>query len=160
MSEPTFHGLAEEDLDEIMEIEILSFATPWSMSTFIHEMDSPHSVFEVMRLDGRLVGYGGFWHIMDEAHISNIAVHPDYRRRGLGRKLLVRLLGQAIARKASKATLEVRPSNIAALNLYGSFRFEVIAVHKNYYTDEGEDALIMWSDDIEASLNTVRQEGT
>ena len=154
--EPTFHTLSEEHLDEIMEIERLSFTTPWSRLAFIHEIESPHSIFEVMTLNGRLIGYGGFWLIADEAHISNIALHPDHRRRGLGRKLLTRLLGQAVERGAAKATLEVRPSNEAAQRLYDSFGFKMIAVRKNYYTDEREDALIMWNDDIAASLETAK----
>ena len=105
MPEPTFHGLSEEHLDAILEIERLSFATPWSMLAFLYEMESPHSVFDVMTVDGRLIGYGGFWHIIDEAHISNIALHPDHRRKGLGRKLLMHLLGQAVEMGAAKATL-------------------------------------------------------
>ena len=139
-----------------MEIERLSFTTPWSRSAFFHEMESPHSVFEVMILNGRLIGYGGFWHIMDEAHISNIALHPDHRRKGLGRKLLTRLLEQAVERGAAKATLEVRQSNEAAQRLYDSFGFKMTAVRKNYYSDEGEDALIMWNDDIAASLEDAK----
>jgi ribosomal-protein-alanine N-acetyltransferase len=149
--------LAEEDLDEIMEIEELSFATPWSRYAFLHEIDFPNSVFNVIRIDGKLVGYGGLWHIVDEAHISNIAIHPNYRRKGLGRRLLTHLLKQAVERGATKATLEVRPSNMAAQRLYGSFGFEVIAVRKNYYADEGEDALIMWSEDIAESLEIAKQ---
>jgi ribosomal-protein-alanine N-acetyltransferase len=154
--EPTFHTLIEKHIDEIMEIERLSFTTPWSRMAFIHEIESPHSIFEVMTLNGRLVGYGGFWLIMDEAHISNIALHPDHRRKGLGRKLLARLLGQAVERGATKGALEVRPSNEAAQRLYDSFGFKAIAVRKNYYTDEREDALIMWNEDIPASLEGAK----
>ena len=157
VSEATFQSLSEEHLDAILEIEELSFATPWSGLAFLYEMESPHSVFEVMLLDERLIGYGGFWRITDEAHISNIALHPDHRRKGLGKKLLMRLLGQAVEMGALKATLEVRPSNEAALKLYDSFGFKTVAVGENYYGDEGEDALIMWNDDLRASLETVEQ---
>ena len=160
MQAPTFHNLVEEDLDEIMEIEELSFTTPWSRYAFIHEMEFPSSVFKVIRIGGRLVGYGGFWHIEDKAHISNVAIHPEYRRKGLGKKLLAHLLELAVERRATKATLEVRPSNIAAQRLYGSFGFEVIAVKQDYYTDEGEDALIMWSEDIATALEIARQDQT
>lgn len=153
----TFHNLAEEDLDEIMEIEQLSFTTPWSKYAFIHEIEFPNSVFDVIKMDGKVVGYGGFWHIVDEAHISNIAVHPRYRRRGLGRKMLTHLLEQAVERGANKATLEVRRSNIAAQRLYDSFGFELIAVRKNYYVDEGEDALIMWNENIAESLEIAKR---
>lgn len=157
MSHPEFHKLSIDDLDEILEIERLSFKTPWTRLAFINEIEFQNSIFEVMWVDDRLVGYGGFWHIMDEAHISNIAIHPEYRRKGLGTQLLARLLEEAVANGATKATLEVRPSNIAAHRLYGSFGFDVISVRKNYYSDEGEDALIMWSDDIEAALELARQ---
>ena len=159
MSEITFHSLSEEHLDAILEIEELSFATPWSGLAFVYEMESPHSVFEVMILKGRLIGYGGYWRIIDEAHISNIAIHPDHRRKGLGRKLLIRLLGRAVETGAAKATLEVRPSNEAALKLYDSFGFTTVAVRQNYYSDEGEDALIMWNNDLSASLEEVEQSG-
>jgi ribosomal-protein-alanine N-acetyltransferase len=154
---PTFHNLIEDDLDEIMEIEMLSFTTPWSRYAFIHEIEFPGSVFKVIKIEGKLVGYGGFWHIVDEAHISNIAIHPEYRRREFGRKLLVHLLELAVERRATKATLEVRRSNTAAQRLYGSFGFDVIAVRKNYYSDEGEDALIMWNEDIAESLESTRK---
>ena len=108
-----------------------------------------------MHVSGRLVGYGGFWHILDEIHISNIAVHPEYQRKGLGRILLIHLLEEAITRKASKAALEVRRSNIAAQSLYDAFGFRIVTVRKNYYSDEGEDALVMWNDDIGATLTTT-----
>lgn len=149
--EATIHNLSVEDLDEIMEIEHLSFATPWSRLAFIHEIEFENSIFKVIKLDGRLAGYGGFWHFLDEAHISNVAIHPEYRRRGLGRKLLAHLLQVAVARGATKAMLEVRPSNEAARKLYGSFGFEAVAIKRNYYGDEGEDALLMWNGDIAAA---------
>ncbi|MBI4830052.1 MAG: ribosomal protein S18-alanine N-acetyltransferase [Candidatus Lindowbacteria bacterium] len=139
-------------LEAVLDIERQSFKTPWSKFAFIHEMRFEKSVFKVVKVGERLVGYGGFWHILDEAHISNIAIHPDYRRKGLGRKLLTHLLEEAVARGALKATLEVRRSNIAAQKLYESFGFRVITVRKHYYSDEGEDALIMWNDDIAAAL--------
>ena len=156
---PTFEKLSQEHLDDVLEIEKLSFKTPWTRFAFLHEIEFHGSVFEIARMDGRLVGYGGFWLIMDKAHISNVAIHPDCRRKGLGRVLLIHLLEQAIERGAVRATLEVRRSNDAALNLYGSFGFEIIGIRKNYYTDENEDALIMWSEDIEAGLDAVKQDG-
>ena len=153
--ETSFDELLVSDLDEVMEIERLSFKTPWSRFAFIHEMQFERSLFKVMRIGGRLVGYGGFWYVLDEAHISNIAIHPDYRKRGLAKTLLIHLLEEAIAKGASKATLEVRRSNIAAQRLYGAFGFKVVTVRKNYYSDENEDALVMWNNDIAAALAVV-----
>ena len=156
---PTFEPLSQEHLDDVVEIEKLSFKTPWTKYAFLHEIEFHGSVFEIAKIDGRLAGYGGFWLIMDEAHLSNVAIHPDHRRKGLGRMLLVRLLEQAIARGAARATLEVRRSNEAGLSLYGSFGFEVIGVRKNYYSDENEDALVMWNEDLAATLNAKKKEG-
>ncbi len=151
-TEVTFHKLSVAHLDEVLEIERLGFKTPWSKFAFIHEIQFDKSVFKVVKVGGRVVGYGGFWLVLDEAHISNIAVHPDYRRRGLGRMLLIHLLEEAVSRGASKASLEVRRSNAAAQEIYGGFGFRVVGVRKHYYSDENEDALIMWNGDIAATL--------
>lgn len=156
-AEVTFHKLSVAHLDDVLEIERLSFKTPWSKFAFIHEIQFQKSVFRVIEVDGRVVGYGGFWLVLDEAHISNIAVHPDYRRRGLGRMLLIRLLEEAVSRGATKASLEVRRSNVAAQQMYGGFGFKVVGVRKHYYSDENEDALIMWNGNIAATLASTTQ---
>jgi ribosomal-protein-alanine N-acetyltransferase len=153
--EISFQNLSTADLDEVLEIEQLCFMTPWSKFAFIHEIQFEKSVFKTLRVSGRLVGYSGFWHLHDEIHISNIAVHPEYQRKGLGKTLLIHLLEEAVARKASTASLEVRRSNIAAQNLYGTFGFRVVTVKINYYSDEGEDALVMWNDNIAAALTSA-----
>ncbi|MBI5116539.1 ribosomal protein S18-alanine N-acetyltransferase [Candidatus Poribacteria bacterium] len=150
--ELTFQKLSMPHLETVLEIERQSFKTPWSKFAFIHEMRFERSVFKVAKVGDHVVGYGGFWHVLDEAHISNIAVHPDHRRKGIGRRLLSHLLEEAVARGALKATLEVRRSNIAAQKLYESFGFKIVTVRKYYYSDENEDALIMWNDDIAATL--------
>lgn len=157
--EISFQDLSTTDLDEVLEIEQLCFETPWSKFAFIHEVQFEKSVFKTMRVSGRLVGYGGFWHILDEIHISNIAVHPEFQRRGLGRRLLIHLLEEAFDREASKASLEVRRSNIPAQNLYRTFGFSIVTVRKNYYSDEGEDALVMWNDNISAALAAIASRG-
>ncbi len=158
MPEETFQKIEVSDLDETLQIERLSFTTPWSKYAFIHEMDFANSVFETVKVGGKLVGYGGFWHNMDKTHITNIAIHPAFRRRGLGRRLLIHLLELAVEKGVSKATLEVRRSNEAAQRLYLGFGFEMIAVRKHYYSEENEDALVMWNPDIAAALRTVRHE--
>jgi len=157
LREETFHKLTQADLDEVMEIESLSFKTPWSRFAFIHEIEFENSEFEILRVGERLVGYGGLWRLLDEAHISNIAIHPEYRRKGFGKRLLVHLLELAVEKGVSKATLEVRRSNAAAQRMYESFGFETVAVRKHYYSDEGEDALVMWNGDIAAALEAQEQ---
>ena len=135
-----------------MEIERLCFPTPWSRAAFLQEINYNKSVFKTLRRGSRLIGYGGFWHVLDEIHISNIAIHPDYRRRGYGRILLIHLLEEAASKGVSKASLEVRRSNIAAQKLYESFGFKVVTIRKNYYAIENEDALVMWNHDISAAI--------
>lgn len=155
----SFEALCMKHLDEILKIERASFRTPWTRYAFIHEIQFEKSIFLVIKLDGQVVGYGGFWHIFDEAHISNIAIDPQYRSQGLGKLLLLHLLEEASARGATKATLEVRRTNVAAQGMYLRFGFKIVSVRKNYYVDEHEDALIMWNDDIAATLASAREQG-
>jgi ribosomal-protein-alanine N-acetyltransferase len=158
--EVSFNTLVPSDLDDILKIEYLCFPTPWSMAAFLHEIEFEKSIFKTLKIGGQLVGYGGFWHVLDEIHISNIAIHPDYQRRGLGTMLLTHLLEEAAARGALKASLEVRRSNIAAQRLYEGFGFRIVTLRKNYYADEHEDALVMWNDDIPATLSGSRDRKT
>lgn len=151
----SFHELSLDTLDAVVEIERLSFKTPWSRFAFIHEIQYEKSLFKVIKIGRLVVGYGGFWYLLDEAHISNFAIHPAYRRRGLGRLFLAHLLEEAAAKGARKATLEVRRSNLAAQKLYEGFGFRVVAVRKHYYFDENEDALIMSNADLAGTLATT-----
>jgi len=116
-------------------------------------MRQPGSYFVVFRLNSMVVGYGGFWLVVDEAHITNIAVHPHYRRQGYGTMILRHLLEAAASRHAIMATLEVRESNAVALNLYRKFGFRPVAIRKHYYSDSGEDAIVMLKDGLHAPLN-------
>jgi len=153
----SFYPLAIKHLDEVLKIEQVSFKTPWTKYAFIHEIQFDKSVFKVLKVDGRLVGYGGFWHVLNEAHISNIAIHPEYRGQGLGKALLLHLLREALDRGVTKATLEVRRSNAIAQNMYAHLGFKIVSVRKNYYFDEHEDALVMWNDDIAATLAAIEE---
>ena len=138
--------MRKEDIDEILEIEKTSFPSPWTREAFLTELeerDSSH--FLVAKSEGRVVGYAGFWLAFNEAHITNLAVHLECRRKKIGERLIRFLLKLAISKGAKRATLEVRPSNIAAQNLYQKFGFEIKGVQKGYYNDTGEDALIMWN---------------
>ncbi len=137
------------DLDEVAEIEKACFTTPWSKALFADEMAKPDiCAWRVARpLAGafRVAGYMGYWKAVDEAHITNLAVRPDWRRQGLGRALALDVLAHAKARGCLRATLEVRPSNKVAVALYQSLGFESVAFRPRYYIDNDEDALIMWN---------------
>jgi len=142
--------LAADDLAEVCAIEWESFSTPWARPLFEEELRRPGLCFWLVLRDlgappgSQVAAYGGFWKAVDEAHFTNVAVHPARRRLGVGRRLLTALLEKARAEGCTSATLEVRPSNAAALGLYGSEGFSAAAMRPNYYSDDGEDALIMW----------------
>jgi len=163
------------DIPEVMRIEYRSFSTPWSASAYAYELrmnqrahyfvvrsrepipepsqqggwrDSVRRLFFGRRAGRRVLGYGGFWKVADEAHISTIAVHPRMRRRGLGELLMVRMIEEAIGLGAEFVTLEVRVSNIGAQRLYEKYGFERVGRRKEYYSDNREDAWIMTTPDI------------
>lgn len=138
-----------EDLDEVYEIERISFSLPWSKQMWMDEMiKSQKANHLVARLDEKLVGYAGFWFIIDEAEIVNIAVHPDYRRKGIGELLLKEILSLAKSKGAKMVTLEVRETNEPAKSLYGKFDFQLIAIRKNFYKDTNENAYVYWLNPI------------
>lgn len=134
-----------EDSSGIAELERLSFKTPWSEASIRKEIEENElSRFFAAELDGRLCGYAGAWFVApSEYDIANVAVHPGYRRRGIGRLLMRALASSAQSEGAAEMTLEVRASNEAAIKLYEEFGFEEEGRRKAYYTD-GEDAIIMW----------------
>jgi [ribosomal protein S18]-alanine N-acetyltransferase len=136
-----------KDVEEVHAIESRSFRIPWSAGTFYSELlENQFAYYLVAKKGQTLVGYGGMWIILDEAHITNVAVLPEYRGRGLGRRLLRALMDSASSEGARKMTLEVRPSNERALTLYKKHGFVIRGVRKAYY--QGEDAYIMWKDDL------------
>ncbi|BDG62454.1 ribosomal-protein-alanine acetyltransferase [Caldinitratiruptor microaerophilus] len=137
------------DIDGVMVVERLSFPTTWSRQAFVHEVTAnTHARYFVARAGRQVVGYGGMWLILDEAHVTNIAVHPDWRGRGIGEALMRRLMDCARSYGITRMTLEVRVSNHAAQNLYVKLGFRPAGIRKGYYTDTHEDALIMWLDPI------------
>ena len=132
------------DLDEVVAIERVAFTLPWSRGAFLYEIEQNRVArCWVMREGPRVVGYMCVWEIGDELHVTNIAVHPGWRRRGIARALLANLLEDGRHRSLRLVGLEVRPSNVEARTLYESFGFEVIGRRKGYYYDTGEDALVM-----------------
>ena len=142
------HPAQLDDLSDLLVIESASFVQPWSEALFLSElMKSPSSIY-VARRDSKspVVGYICFWSMADEIQLHNLAVHPDCRRQGVGRRLLTFLLTQAQEKRTPKVFLEVRPSNQIAITLYRSLGFKILYRRPGYYAPSGEDALVMeWS---------------
>lgn len=134
-----------DDLEYVLEIEENSFSIPWSRESLVSEITKNElAKYIVARSDNVIVGYAGIWKILDEGHITNIAVCPEQRRKKIGSKMVEGLINLANDLGINSLTLEVRESNISAQNLYEKFGFEVCGMRKKYYSDNDEDALIMW----------------
>lgn len=146
MEKISFSAMKESDMEEVLDIENASFSLPWSRRMFTDDISKDSACFIVARLDKKIVGYGGFWHVLDEAHLGNIAVHPEYRRRGIGEGILKELVEEAKSKGANLMTLEVRECNIAGRALYEKSGFRLIAIRKGYYSDNGEDAYVYMKD--------------
>jgi len=146
---PTAHfsiaAASEADLEVVMEIERLSFATPWVRQAFADELARPWAHLELLRdpASGRAIGFCNYWLVADELHILNIAVHPDFRKQGHAKVLVAHILGVAREHRARVVLLEVRASNHPARSLYGKFGFREVGTRPKYYADNGEDAVLM-----------------
>ncbi len=146
---PEIRRMEESDLDEVAAIERASFPLPWSRNLFLRDLkENKIAFFLAVRDRGELVAYGGFWLLQEEINIVNVAVHPDHRKKGFGRLVLDALLKEGQKQGATIATLEVRESNKAARTLYERLGFIQIAIRKKYYSDNREDALVMWLNPI------------
>ena len=142
-----FRSMRLEDIGQICEIEQEAFPTPWTKEAFHNElMHNQFAHYLVMENDAEIIGYGGMWVIMNEAHVTNIALRKKYRGQGLGARLLRQLQAVALFLGAERMTLEVRVSNDIAQHLYRKLGFRTVGTRKNYYTDNNEDAYIMWAD--------------
>ena len=149
MSEMIIRQARESDIDEITRLDQLCFSAPWSWESFRQEiMENGLALYLVAELPQslELVGYAGIWAILDEGHITNVAVHPGYRRRHIGEALVKVLLEEASTSGIRQFTLEARVSNEPAIRLYRKFGFREAGVRKGYYEDNNEDALIMWAE--------------
>jgi len=155
--------MREADIATVQEVEREIFATPWPRNAYYRELASRSSAhYVVLRQEGveaparfyapdmdpTIVGYGGMWRMYDEAHVTTIGVRRDLHHRGYGRILFAGLVQAAYDMGAKWVTLEVRTTNDNAMKMYESFGFKVIGRRKGYYTDNGEDAIVMWSDSI------------
>src|SRR6202790_209726 len=145
------------DLAAVLAIEALVFSTAWPLNAFANEIrDNKLAHYFVERLDGEIVVYGGIWVILEDSHITTIAVHPDFRGRQLGEEMLLKLLDEAILQGASWITLEVRESNDVAQKLYRKYGFTTVSTRRGYYSDNGENALVMWAGNLKGELYGAR----
>ena len=133
------------DVDAVHRIEELCFPSPWSRESFLKEMRDNHLArYFVYEEEGKIIGYAGVWLIEDEGHITNVAVEPGHRGKGIGKELIVMMIEMLKSKRILRLTLEVRESNHVAIGLYHSLGFEIYGRRKNYYQKENEDALVMW----------------
>lgn len=142
----------------VLDIEAVAYPVGWSQNVFVSEIDQMRSGtrhYVVARVDGDIVGYAGLWFAADEAHITNVAVGPESRRRGIARALVLHLAGVVIDRGCVSWTLEVRLSSSGAQRLYESFGFVSAGVRQKYY-DNVEDAIVMWCHDIQSEAYRSR----
>ena len=137
-----------DDVEVVAELDKQCFPSPWTVGAYLNEVHNPSAYYVVARVDSRIIGYAGLWLIMDEAHITTIGVAPELRGQKIGESILIHILDEAIHRGARRVTLEVRKSNLIAQRLYDKYGFHTVAVRKAYYTNNNEDALVMWVDDM------------
>ena len=139
-----------EHIDEILHIEELCYgAHHWSRDSFIAELNNKiSSYFCIIDKNDKCLGYMGIWKIVNEAHITNLSIHPDFQHKKLAHRLLLNSIKECYKEKIKFITLEVRVSNTRAIKLYERFGFKSLGLRKKYYQDNNEDALIMWSENI------------
>lgn len=148
MTDITVERMNSFNILGVKEISDLSFSSPWSLLSMEKELINKNAVYIVVKLGNKVVAFGGMWIIFDECHITNIAVHPDFRRNNFGDVIVENLIKIAKDMDVTSMTLEVRSSNIAAINLYKKHNFSIEGVRKNYYQHPREDGYIMWNYNI------------
>jgi [ribosomal protein S18]-alanine N-acetyltransferase len=143
--------LTAAEVPEIVELDQICLGGLWQAAAYLREIESDKSTLIILclkqselRQQPQVIGMGCLWSIVDEAHLTLLGVHPDYRHQGLGQLLLFTLLEDAIARRLEWATLEVNEHNLAAINLYQKYGFQIAGSRKNYYQPAGDHALILW----------------
>ncbi|HEY6539028.1 MAG TPA: ribosomal protein S18-alanine N-acetyltransferase [Candidatus Dormibacteraeota bacterium] len=148
-----FSPMRDDDIPRVRAIELAVFPTPWPGSAYQRELNNNRAAhYLCLWRNGQLVGYGGLWAVGEESHVTTIGVAAEYQGQGYGRAIFTALVNRSYELRANFISLEVRPQNEPAIRLYQSFGFKVIGRRRGYYTDNGEDALVMWSDLIHAPL--------
>lgn len=150
LSEIVISQMTVDDIDNVVEIEAEAYGKHhWSKSSFYEEMQNNLAKYYVAKsIDGELLGYAGTWHIIDEGHITTIAVKKSHLRKHIGEAIIIRILEDCYEAGIKYLTLEVRVSNTPAINLYEKYGFNSLGTRKGYYQDNNEDALIMWTENI------------
>lgn len=153
------------DLDDIIEIEELTNPSHhWSRNSFENEIENKLANYKCsLTPQGVITGFYGFWQIIEEAHITTFSVHPNFRRQGIAKFMMLDLINECYKKKIKYITLEVRESNVPAISLYDKFGFSTIGTRKNYYQDNNENALIMfteniWYDKFKMNYNKIKEE--
>ena len=145
--------MTDNDVKDVLRIEQQSFSTTWPSNAFFQELhDNKLAHYFVGRLGNRIVAYGGIWVILEDSHVTTIAVSPDFRGRKYGEIMLLHLLDEAMSRGASWMTLEVRESNTVAQALYRKYGFTTVSTRKGYYSDNNENALVMWAGNLKSEI--------
>ena len=142
--------MEKSDIDDVIAIEQSAYGNHhWSKDSFLSELSNELAkYFSVFNEEKKLIAYCGCWQILEEAHITNIAVAPEYRRRHIGELLLKTIIDECYKNMVKFITLEVRVGNISAISLYEKYGFKSLGIRKGYYQDNNEDALIMWTENI------------
>lgn len=142
--------MQKDDIDSVIAIEKMTYGDHhWSKDSFMSELSNELArYFSVFNENDELIAYCGSWFILEEAHITNIAVNPQYQRKHIGEALLVSVINECFKNMVKYITLEVRVGNKPAIGLYEKYGFKSLGVRKGYYQDNNEDALIMWTENI------------
>ncbi len=156
--------MTNKDVDEVFELEKLIHPEHhWSKNSFYNELANNLALYFIIQNEaGKIIAYIGFWQIFEETHITTLAVHPDYRGLQLAQILLIKMIEECYKNMVKYITLEVRESNYPAISLYEKFLFESIGMRKNYYQDNNENALIMftqniWYDKFKNNFNSIKE---
>ncbi len=149
-----YREMTLSDIEQVYAIELKCFSQPWSVESLIGELTRNNDVayYVVAECGGVICGYAGIWIMFEEAHMTNIAVDENYRRRGIARNIILTMMREAVRRGATSMTLEVREFNYRAQSLYASLDFQKAGIRKRYYSDTGENAFILWNNDIPGTL--------
>jgi [ribosomal protein S18]-alanine N-acetyltransferase len=149
--------MATGDIPVVTKIERASFATIWPSDAFYNELSTNKVAhYYVGRIGDRIVAYGGIWVILEDSHVTTLAVDPAFRGRRCGEIMLLRLIEEAMERGAAWMTLEVRESNVVAQQLYRKYGFTAVTMRRGYYSDDNESAMVMWAGSLKSELYRSR----